>query len=206
MTRPYMKITVDYVKELEKNIQALADRRVLAGFPQQTDRRQGDPIGNAEIGYIQNYGEPAMHIPARPFMEPAAADIRDKAVRDMQETCLRVLDPKNNGNAELDKGLHRVGLLFQLSIRNRLNSDTPPPLAPATVAARIARRKSSQWRVQRRMLIAGNVADPNHPATAAAPGIGVFRTLVDTGKLLHAVTYVIRERKTNRDRAIGKQL
>ena len=56
------------INELKRN-------EVLVGVPAQKAARnaeegRGQPINNAALAYIHNYGSPAANIPARPFMEP----------------------------------------------------------------------------------------------------------------------------------------
>jgi hypothetical protein len=62
----------------------------------------------------------------------------------------------------VEKGLHVVGLAAQNAVRARINSNLPPPLAERTIRERRAR------------------------------GVTRTNTLVDTGQMRNAVTYVIR--------------
>ena len=82
-------------------------------------------------------------------------------------------------------------------IKQTIRTNIPPPLAEATVRARIARRASASWRNRRSAQVDANIA------AGADPGSGLFTALIDTGKLLASITFVIRRVKTKTDIVVG---
>lgn len=69
---------VDKTKKQIAMLQFLRDNYDLVGIPQaKTERKQGDPVTNAELLFIHTYGSPLNNIPARPVIEPAIAANKD---------------------------------------------------------------------------------------------------------------------------------
>lgn len=155
--------TFDATDDLVKALKRFTDSEVLVGVPAATidkGRKAKDRVNNATLAYVHNYGSPVNNIPARPFMEPGVNDARD--------TNLKLLEA--GGKAILDGGtataqLEAVGIVTQVAIKKRITSNTPPPLAPRTLAARKAR------------------------------GVTRTNTLVDTGALLNSISYVVAKKK-----------
>jgi hypothetical protein len=191
------------LKALQASLKALADRRVLVGFPRATNKREGnEPINNAELGYIHNYGAPEAHIPQREFMRPGFQAVLSEVI-DLYKSAAKAACRNESvvmsgaSFAELDKYLHRIGLRLQASIKQTIRAGLSPELAAATVAARIARRKSKKWRRQRQIMVDANVA------AGKAPGAGIFTPLIDTAAMLNSITYVIRKPKATNDLILG---
>ena len=78
--------------------------------------------------------------------------------------------------AGVDQGFGRAGIEAVNSVHAVIQAGIPPPLAPATVAARRRRTPGSSYRRQ---------------ATTAAD----VTPLIDTGKLLASIVWVVRDRK-----------
>jgi hypothetical protein len=192
--KSFVRITKDKVPQLEKLIRDAADLRVLVGVPADKASRPGEPINNAEIAYIHNFGAPDANIPQREFMAPGVEAVLPAITDRLRASAASAL---NGDTAKLEQGLHGVGLIVQASIKKTIVANIPPPLAPSTVAARIARRKSATWRNKRKALVAANVA------AGKPPGAGIFTALIDTGALLNSITYVIRRVSTRKDIAKG---
>ncbi|MBU9534714.1 hypothetical protein KTE49_30225, partial [Burkholderia multivorans] len=59
---------IDRLDEVLKSISGLMQKEVLVGVPDSTAGRkdEGEPLSNAEIGYILEHGSPANNIPERP--------------------------------------------------------------------------------------------------------------------------------------------
>ena len=67
--------------------------------------------------------------------------------------------------AGMDQQMHAAGLIAQNAVRAKISSNIPPPLSSRTLAARAAR------------------------------GVTRTNTLIDTGQLRAAITYVLRRRR-----------
>lgn len=131
-----LKINVDDVAKVLASIQGLANKQVLVGIPaSKAERKEGDdePINNAQLGYIHEYGAPASNIPARPFLNPGVARAQESINNHLKKAAKAAMD----GNSEkVDVELNATGLIAQAGARNEIASGNLAPLAPATIAAR----------------------------------------------------------------------
>ncbi|KWN75795.1 hypothetical protein [Burkholderia ubonensis] len=130
-----MGMTFDRLNEVLKSIAGLVQKEVLVGVPDSTAGRkdQGEPLSNAEIGYILENGSPANNIPARPHLVPGVQDARPKFEPQLQKGVEAALD----GDLEkVERSLNRAGLVAQNSVRAKINSNIQPKLADSTLAAR----------------------------------------------------------------------
>ncbi|KVN30704.1 hypothetical protein WJ63_07950 [Burkholderia pyrrocinia] len=130
-----MGMTFDRLDEILKSISGLVQKEVLVGVPDSTAGRkdQGEPLSNAEIGYIMENGSPANNIPARPHLVPGVQDARPKFEPQLQKGVEAALD----GDLEkVESSLNRAGLVAQNSVRAKVNSNIQPKLADTTLAAR----------------------------------------------------------------------
>ncbi|CAN0620502.1 conserved protein of unknown function [Burkholderia multivorans] len=130
-----MVMKIDRLDEVLKSIAGLVQKEVLVGVPDSTAGRKddGEPISNAEIGYIQEHGSPANNIPARPHLVPGVQDAQPKFTPQLQKGVEAALD----GDLEqVDRRLGSAGLIAQNSVRAKVNSNIAPELADSTLEAR----------------------------------------------------------------------
>jgi hypothetical protein len=170
---------VDTVAKVIGGIEKLATTRVMVGVPSnRTDRKDDEPINNAEIAYIQDNGAPEVNIPARPFMEPGVKAAQSSIEDGLKKTGQAALD----GNVQaVDRGFNAVGLIGQASIRAKINEGIPPPLAESTLKARARRgRKGAQKELANR-------------AAGADAGTELAKPLVDSAQMRNAINYVVRK-------------
>lgn len=165
-----LNIPVSNMESLRQALSALKEYDLLVGVPADAGRKAGDdgktarddaPINNAVLAYIHNNGSPAQNIPARPTLEPGIRDAREKIVNNMEYGAKGALDGRKI--AVLDS-LTAAGIEAQSAVRARIRSNTPPPLKPKTIAARIRR---------------------GFPST---------NTLIETGAFLQSHTFVVRRK------------
>ncbi|AIO23994.1 hypothetical protein [Burkholderia cepacia] len=126
---------VDRLDEVLKSIAGLVKQEVLVGVPDSTGGRKddGEPLSNAEIGYIQETGSPANNIPARPHLVPGVQDARPKFEPQLQKGVEAALD----GDLEqVQRRLNMAGIAAQNSVRAKVNSNIAPELAESTLEAR----------------------------------------------------------------------
>lgn len=124
-----------------KSLHALTGRDVLVGIPSSATARKekGEPMDNATLGYIHEFGAPRANIPARPFLIPGIENGKDAINKQLQAATVAAL----SGNAdEVDRRLHAAGLTAQNYVRARINSGIPPALTDATLAARRRRGRT----------------------------------------------------------------
>lgn len=155
-----VRVVADRADEVSKAVRGLTKLQVLVGVPaEKAPRQEGTPINNAALAYIHNYGSPVANIPARPFMEPGIKDANAKIAEGMKLAAQASLEGKKE---ETTKGLVRVGLVAQNSIKRRITTGPFAPLKPGTIAARRRRGRTGT------------------------------KPLLDTGAMRNSITFVIR--------------
>ncbi len=153
-------------------LQKLAKLQVLVGIPSEKNTRTDGPIGNASLGYIHEMGSPARNIPARPFLKPGIENSKDKWTDYLEQACKAALAGKEG---VMQRALEAAGQTAVNSVKGTITAGIPPPLKPATIAAR---KRHKGGKGLRKALAAGG----------ATP-------LIDSGQLLNSITYVVRERR-----------
>lgn len=140
-----VKITKDRVSEVMKGVRALTKSEVLIGVPdtraerKPEDGEKGPPASNALIGYVQEYGDPAKNIPARPFLVPGVQSIKDKAIPILKKAGQAALD---GDGKDVAKSLMTVGLMGQSAVQRKITTGPFDPLAERTLKARAARGRT----------------------------------------------------------------
>lgn len=137
-----VQVVVNRLAEVTKAIDQLVGQKVMVGVPQANTQRRNDDntsITNAEIGYLQETGSPAMNIPARPFLVPGV-ESEQKAIREqLGKGALQALAGSQSG---VDKALHAAGIVAQNAVRRHINNGDFEPLSEATLAARRRRGRT----------------------------------------------------------------
>jgi hypothetical protein len=158
-------------EDIEAAIRRLSRKRLYIGVPQEKDPRPGDPIGNASLGYIHELGSPARNIPARPHLVPGVEKAMPTIIGFFEEAAQAALAGNISG---VDQAFEKAGIAGVNSVRLTIQAGIPPPLAPATVAARRVRSPGSRYR-----RLATTPAD--------------VTPLIDTANYLNALTHVVRD-------------
>ena len=132
--------------EILSAIKALTKSEVLIGVPHEKAPRSaeedearksnGEPITNAEIGYINEFGLPEKNIPPRPHLIPGVESIKDRAATILGNGVRKVL----SGDATAGEvALTKAGLIGETAVKDQITDGSFVPLAPATLANRRAR-------------------------------------------------------------------
>lgn len=169
--------------DILKAVRYLTSTQVLVGVPSDNEPHlgadvgpnqrkdegsQSTPLTNAELAYLHSNGVPERNIPARPFLQPGIDTVKDKILAIFEHAAKAALD---GNTGEVDQSFDAVGLLAQGAVRGYIAAGIPPPLKPATIAARRRRTKGSSYK---------------RPAGDTVP-------LIDTAQLLHSISYVKRK-------------
>lgn len=183
-----LKVKVDRLAQVVSSIESLTKYRTLVGIPQEKNSRKGGTIGNAALLYIHSNGAPEVGIPARPSLEPAVRRKQAEIAELFKKTALAAL---SGDQALVQRGFQMAGMMVSTEAKMVIQEGIPPPLQPATVAARARRSKGSKYRRR-----ATAVDQQAHINALAAGKVSESPTtpLYDTGALLRAITYVVRKR------------
>lgn len=172
MIKGGMKMTKDALPQVMESIKSLTRKDVLVGIPAEHAHRDPEeneaPLTNAEIGYIHEFGAPEANIPARPHMIPGIKSKSKEIVQVLKKGASQVLDGHNEAAAQ---SLMAAGFLGSSAVKKKITDGPFAPLAPATIANRKARGKTSS------------------------------KPLIDTGQYRNAITFVIRDKTRGRTSA-----
>jgi hypothetical protein len=140
MAKSGVTMTVNKVGKVLAGMELLTKREVLVGVPAAKGPRQdGDPITNAEIAYIMEYGAPEVNIPARPTIIPGVRACEAKVRAYLKVAAAAGLA---GDVPRIMRALNAAGLTAQASIRNQFTSGQFIPLAPRTIQARLRRGRT----------------------------------------------------------------
>lgn len=181
--------TVDNTKKALQALDILTNTTVLVGVPDDRGgRKEAGPINNAALAYIHDQGSPAAKIPARKFMEPGIARVRDRINEELLRGGQAVL--KGASQAAMIAILTRVGIIATRSIKQVISEGIAPELAPSTIKGRIRRIKGKKRRQKIDDAIASGM-----PLSRQGGEAGIFTPLRVTSQLFNAITFVLRRIK-----------
>ena len=101
------------LEDLLDAIDALTSKEVLVGIPH-GETRSDSEMTNAQIGYIQETGSPAMNLPPRPFLAPGVELVQDKVALHLTKAVDAALAGKPT---MVLTNLNRAGMVAQNSVR-----------------------------------------------------------------------------------------
>lgn len=166
---PTLKITSDFTKNFNDIVKRFKGDNVLVGIPEQDAQRDDDtdvkgeePINNAAILAINEFGSPQNNIPPRPVMAIGIDRAKDEIAEQYKKAVVNALD---KGISALDLYYNRAGIIASTSIKKTINEQIGiDPPAEATLAAR------------------------------KAAGFKGNKSLIVTGQMRNAITYVINRK------------
>lgn len=168
------------LEAIHKSIKALVSSKVLVGIPASTtDRDDGEPITNASIGYLNELGEPAMNLPARPWLVPGVRENSDKLAKQLLAVAKLAVSSRASADG-ITKGLNIVGITAVAGIKDRITNGLTPPLAERTLQGRARRgHEDAMWELAWRQ------------AGVDAFSAQLTKPLIDTGNFLKSINYVV---------------
>ena len=138
-TKNAAELVKNNLLKLMVNLRKIEMKSVMIGVPaDHTERKEGDPITNASIGYIMEHGSPINNIPARPHLAPGVREATPKFTKYLVQAGQAVLKGDNP-----DRFLNMAGMVASSSVKNKINSNIGPALKEGTLAARRRRGHKS---------------------------------------------------------------
>lgn len=131
-------VTEDFTENFKRIIKKFKRDAVLVGIPEEETARTGDePINNATLLAINNFGSPANNIPARPVMEIGIRQAQPAIIEAFRAGAKKAL---SGGLGALSAAYNRAGIAASVSIKKAINSQEGiEPPSDATLRARLAR-------------------------------------------------------------------
>ncbi len=180
-----VSVVVDKSRNLEASLKALASHEVLVGIPEDKGARKadpadtdGEPMTNAQLGYIHETGSPKRNIPARPVLKTGIRKAKRPIVDQLRAAALAALDGNEGG---VRAAYNKAGLLAQNSVRAQFVDGDLAPLAESTLDKRPKATRDEKGRITKR------------PKSRRESG--AVNPLILTGQLRKAYTYVVRKRR-----------
>ncbi|EPI9178096.1 hypothetical protein ACTD2Z_004441 [Yersinia enterocolitica] len=146
-------------------------------------------MGNAQIGYINEYGSPAQNIPARPHLQPGVQSVQDKTIAKLKQAAQAVFD---GNSAAAEKALNQAGLIASDAVRRYMTITNLIPLADSTLAARARRGRKGAIRELARREGEGSLMEKNEQGQLISNTNA--RPLIDQGQYRRAITYIVRDK------------
>lgn len=128
------------IKQIELALESLKGKVGKVGWFEKSkyDDKAKTPV--AYVATIQEYGDPARGIPARPFMRPTIENKQALWRKIAEQGSKNILEGKDTAQAVME----RIGLRAAGDIRRTISQIWLPPLSPRTIAARLAKRKKKK--------------------------------------------------------------
>lgn len=157
------KVTVNTkkVNGIFRALKLMGKERVLVGIPQDTAERKneaGSRINNADIGYINENGDPARGIPARRHMQKGIKSREEDIQRLLEHAASMAIEQGEdvkNGES-IQQGLNAAGLIAVAGIKEIITTQEGfDPLNPRTIKAR-EKRKPTPFFGQKALEVTGS--------------------------------------------------
>lgn len=170
-------------KALEVLIKGMDGLEGRVGWDKSAKYEDGTPV--AKIAVVQEFGVPAKNIPPRSFFRTTILE-RNKAWRaQMLEYSKAMLD----GKAVPEDVMNRFLLGVTGDVLKKISQIWTPPLAPATIKARIRRRADYQrlsTRTGRRAKMSRAMSN-----IVAGRQVSIAKPLKDTGHMIDTLTHKV---------------
>lgn len=131
--------SVDKIGKIAKAMNFMMENEVYVGISDETTTREkGEPVTNAELMFIHTNGSPINNIPARPVIEPAIEDDKDRLASMMEAAFMSA--EKDDTDGALKK-LKLAGMRAQNVCRAWFTNPKNgwPPNSPRTAARKRAK-------------------------------------------------------------------
>lgn len=153
--KPAITVTSDFTKQFNDIIKKFKNDAVLVGIPEaKTERKKTEdeePINNATILAINNFGSPDNNIPPWPVMSIGIRAARAEIAEQFKQAAVNAL---KSGFSALDTYYNRVGIIASNSIKKTINDQVDAPeLADSTLAA----RKYRNFKGTKRLIVTGQL-------------------------------------------------
>jgi hypothetical protein len=176
-------------KDMLKAVQAArGDRYAKVGVLADSEKgglhEDGSDLTVAEIAAVLEFGTEDGHIPERSFVRSTFDEEREELTAKAREIIVAVLF----GKMKIDQGLNAMGAMLAAAVKKKITDGqgVPPPNAPSTALAKAATGKTEKF-----FGGAGGRARSLGEAFAQVGALAGVRTLVDTGRMLGAITWAI---------------
>ncbi len=169
---------------MAKMVKALADidkLSVRTGWFPKDKYENGTPV--AYVAALQEFGNPATSLPARPFMRPAQMENRTKWMNFVGLGAKAML----RGEITASSVMGQIGAVMEGDVKQAIVNVNSPALSPITIMAR-------KWRKEGKKITGKTIGEI---ASLIAQGKGDFggvstKPLIDNGLMVGSVSHEVR--------------
>ena len=135
MSKPYLKVTSDFTKNVTDIVKKFKRDAILVGIPvDDATRKDNEPINNATLLAINEFGSPMQNIPPRPVMAIGIKNAQDEIAEQFKQGAKLAL---TKGIAAISIIYNRVGIIASNAVKKAINAQEGcDPPSEATLKAR----------------------------------------------------------------------
>jgi len=149
---PTLVVTKDITKQINDTIARFRKDAVLVGIPEEdTKRDKSDPINNATLLAINEFGSPGQNIPARPAMSIGILNAQDAIAAQFRKAAVTAL---SQGLAALTPAYERAGIIAANSVKKAINDQEG--FAPPSEAT-LAHRRAAGFNGTKALIVTGQL-------------------------------------------------
>lgn len=156
MSKPTLEVTSDFTEQFNQVIKSFRNDEVLVGIPSEnTDRTAEEvaeqPMTNAGLLAINEFGSPINNIPPRPVMAIGIANAQDQIAEEYKKA---IKSAFSKGVSALSQYYNRIGIIASTSVKKAINAQEGiEPPSEATLAA----RKSAGFKGIKSLIVTGQM-------------------------------------------------
>lgn len=175
-------VTEDHSREILEALRSIKSQQVLVGVPEGKDAREDSTIGNAQIGYQNEFGSPALNIPPRPHLVPGVESSLSQTIPLMNKAATAAIA---GDHTAVSSYMNQAGIVAVGKVQSYIQNANFVPLSTKTIEERAKKgRAGAQQELDYRMI---NGFTPSENSNDLA------RPLIDTGSYIHSITYVVED-------------
>lgn len=167
--------------EYFKRVKEIRNAKIRVGVLGDTDkggeRAPGSDLTVAEIAVVNEFGTEDGHIPSRSFLRSTFDEQREHLTDLGAELMKKVLE----GSFTVDRALGILGASLASSVRDKIRSNIQPRNAPSTILHKLKQGRTARLFSRAPKGLGG--------ALAQAGAAAAVKTLIDTGRLVAAVSW-----------------
>lgn len=146
-----LEVKSSSLSDFKSRILKLTGSQTLVGIPdtkaprtpeeEEAKKASGEPLSNADLGYIHEFGIPEVNIPERPFLVPGIRNVKERLGKVMASGARAVISGQDDGP---EKVLNKVGLIAEAAVKQKIEDGPFTPLAPRTLEERKRRGRTGE--------------------------------------------------------------
>lgn len=114
-----VKVIKDDTARIMRAFRTMTNKEVLVGVPMEENARDDGAFGNAQIGYINENGSEAAHIPPAPHLVPGVEEVKIRCADLIAKGAAAELDGQTGA---VEKAYTQAGIVAVSSVKRKITS------------------------------------------------------------------------------------